>query len=45
MRERDQLGDPSVDGKIILIRIFTKGGVRVWTESSWLRIRTVSGHL
>ena len=41
----DHLGDTGVDGMIILIRIFRKWGVGVWTGSSWLRIGTVGGHL
>jgi hypothetical protein len=45
LRERDYLGDPGVDGKIILRRIFRKWNVRVWTGLSWLRIGTVGGHL
>jgi hypothetical protein len=38
------LGDPDVDGKIILKCIFKKWDVDVWTGSSWLRIATGSGH-
>jgi hypothetical protein len=43
VRERDHLGDPGVDGRIILRWIFRKWGV--WTGSSWLRIGTGDGHL
>jgi len=39
------LGDPEVDGRIILRRIFRKWDVGVWTGSSWLRIGTGGGHL
>jgi hypothetical protein len=39
------LGDPDVDGRIILRRIFRKWNVRIWTGSSWLRIVTGGGHL
>ena len=45
LRERDHLGDPGVDGRIILIWIFRKWDVGVWTGSSWFRIGTSSGHL
>jgi hypothetical protein len=38
------LEDPGVDGRIILRQIFKKWGVVAWTESSWLRIGTGSGH-
>jgi len=40
-----RLGDPGVDGSIILRRIFTKWEVGAWTGSSWLRIVTGGGHL
>jgi len=43
--ERDQWGDPGVDGRIIIIWIFRKWDVGVWTGSSWLRIGTGGGHL
>jgi hypothetical protein len=35
---RDYWGDPSVDGRIILMRIFRKWDVGVWTGLSWLKI-------
>jgi len=43
--ERDHLGDPCVDLRIILRWIFRKWDVGVWTGSSWLRIGLVGGHL
>jgi hypothetical protein len=46
VRERDHLGDPGLDGRIILRWNFRKWyGEGVWTGSSWLRIGTVGGHL
>jgi len=45
LRERDHLGDPGVDGRIILRRIFRKWYVGIWTGSSWLRIGAGGGHL
>jgi hypothetical protein len=39
-RERDHLGDPGVDGRIILRWIFRK-----WTGMCWLKIETGGGHL
>jgi hypothetical protein len=43
--ERDHLGDPGIDGRIILSWIFSKWDVGVWTGSSWLRIGTGGRHL
>jgi len=45
LNERDHLGDPGVDGRIILRWIFRKWDVEVWTGWSWLRIGTGGGHL
>ena len=39
------LGDPGVDGRIILRWIFRKWDVGVWTGSSWIRTGTGGGHL
>ena len=44
VREGDHLGDPDVDGTIILRWIFRKLD-GVWTGSSWLRIVTGRTHL
>jgi len=44
-RDRYRLGNPGVDGRIILRWIFRKWDGRVWTGMSWLRIRTGGGHL
>jgi hypothetical protein len=40
---RDHLGDPAVDGRIILRRIFRKWHVGLWTGSSRLRVGTGGG--
>jgi hypothetical protein len=40
-----QLGDPGLDGRIILRWIFRKWYVGVWTGLGWLRIETGGGHL
>ena len=42
---KNHLGDPGVDGRIILRWIFRKCAVGVWTGSSWLRIGTGGGLL
>jgi hypothetical protein len=45
LRERDHLGVPGIDGKIILRWIFRTWDMWVWTGSSWLGIGTVGRHL
>jgi hypothetical protein len=44
VRETDHLGEPSIDGRIILRWIFRKWDVGIGTGSCWLRIRTGGGH-
>jgi hypothetical protein len=45
LRERDDWGDPGLDGRRILRLIFRKWDVGVWTGLNWLRIDTVGMHL
>ena len=45
LRERDHLGDPGANGRIILRLIFRKWDVRAWTGLSLLRIGTGGGAL
>jgi hypothetical protein len=45
LRERDHLGDPGVDRRIILGLIFRMWDLGIWTGSSWLRIGTGGGYL
>ena len=44
LRERDHLGDPAIDGSIIVRWIFRKRGLGM-IGLSWLRIGTGGGHL
>jgi len=45
LNERNHLGDPGVDGRIILRWTFRMWDVEVWTGSSWLKIGKGSGRL
>jgi len=45
LRERDRMGDPGLDGRLILRWIFRKLDVGIWTGSIWLRIGTGGGLL
>jgi hypothetical protein len=45
LSERDHLGDPGVDGTIILRWIFRKWGVGLWTGLSWLGIGRIDEYL
>jgi len=45
LKERDHLGDPGLDGRIILRWIFRNWDVGVWTGWSWVKIETGGGHL
>ena len=44
LRERDYLENTGVDGTIILIWVFRKWDVGVWTGSCWLRTGTGNGN-
>jgi hypothetical protein len=41
----NHLGDPGVDGRIILIWIFRKWDVGIWTGLGWLTTGAGGGHL
>jgi hypothetical protein len=44
LKERDNWGDPDVDGRMILIYLQEVGG-KAWIGSMWLRIGTGGEHL
>jgi len=43
LKERDNLEDLHIDGRIILKLILNECNVRMWTEFSWLRIGQSGG--
>jgi len=45
LKEGGHSGEPGIDGRIILIRIFRKWDLGLWTELSWLRVGAGGGHL
>ena len=45
LKGRDHLGDPGVEGRIILRRILRKWDVGAWTGLICLRIETCGRHL
>ena len=45
LRERDQMDDPGIYGRIILRWIFRKWDVGAWPGSIWLKIGTGGGHM
>jgi hypothetical protein len=45
LREMDHLGDPCLDGRIILKRIYRNWDVEMWIGTSFLGIETGGGRL
>jgi hypothetical protein len=43
LRERDHLGDPGINGRIILRCIFRNLDVGIWTGSICIRIGSIGG--
>jgi hypothetical protein len=44
LKEKAHLEEPGIDGKIMLIWIFSKRDEVAWAGSIWLRIGTGCGH-
>jgi hypothetical protein len=42
---KNHLGDPAIDGSVMLRWIFRKWDVGLWSVLGWLRIETHGGHL
>jgi hypothetical protein len=45
LREGNHLGEPGIDGRVILKCIFKKWNGEEWTGLNWLRIGTCGGLL
>jgi hypothetical protein len=45
LKERDHLGDPGIEGMIILRWVFSTWGMAAWIGSSWLKVARVDRQL